>query len=480
LLMTPLYTNALTIQQYGAMELLNIFADTLVPILSLGFGPALLKFYVHDCEGQQQKRYLVGTILWLLIPTAGIVSLTLWQQSTHIAQLLLGSQEYSLLIRLIALTMPPQLFLIAGYSLLRAKDRSIKYSLLSLFQLVAALGLNVFFLRGLGWGVEGVIVSTLISLLLPSMVILPELAGEGRFRFSGERAKRLLAFGLPLIPTTIALLTIDISDRYFLRYYASLEEVGLYSLGYRLGALVHFLLVAPFQLAWPTFFLSTVDRDEAQVMYSKVLTYFFLVGAFFALAISMLSRDVLRIISPPSFWAAHKIVPVIACSYLFLGVYYWANMGLMVKDKTKLFPLLIGIPAIINMVLNSLLIPVYGMMGAALATLFSLMTAAGLTLRTARIYYPVKLEGQRLLKIALGACVVYALSLSRAQMPTRLSLAVALVLLLIYLLSMFLMRLFTQQELEQMREILYRGKALLHTWRPGSAAHIPDDRGKAW
>jgi O-antigen/teichoic acid export membrane protein len=478
--MTPLYTNALTVQQYGAMELLNIFMDTLVPILSLGFGPALLKFYVHDCDNQKQKRYLVGTTLWLLIPTAGIVSLLLWQQSPHIAQLLLGSREHFLLIRLVGLTIAPQLLLITGYSLLRAKDSSIKYALLSLFQLVVALGLNVVLLTWLGWGVEGVIVSTLVSVLLPGIFILPELVREGRFRFSAERAKQLLAFGLPLVPTTIALLTIDISDRYFLRYYASLEEVGLYSLGYRFGALVHFLLVAPFQLAWPTFFLSIVDRDDAQAVYSRVLTYFSLIGAFFALAVAMLSHDVLRIISPPSFWAAQKVVPVIACSYLFLGVYYWANMGLMAKDKTKLFPLLIGMPAIINVGLNALFIQAYGIMGAALATFFSLLAAAVLTFWTARAYYPIRLERQRLLKIAIGASVVYALSYVRAQIPTQFSLALALVLLVTYLLLLLLMRFFTPQEFEQMRKILYKGRAFFYMWRPGSAAHGPDDRGKVW
>jgi O-antigen/teichoic acid export membrane protein len=478
--MTPLYTNALTIQQYGAMELLNIFMDTLVPILSLGFGPALLKFYVHDCRTQEQKQRLVGTSLWLLIPPAGIVGLVLWRHSAGIAQLLLGTREHALVVRLIGLAVAPQLFLIAGYSLLRAKDSSIKYTLLSLFQLVAALGLNVLFLTVLGWGVAGVVASTLISLLLPSAVIVPELAREGRFSFSGERAKQLLAFGLPLIPTTIAQLTIDLSDRYFLRYYATLEEVGLYSLGYKLGALVHFLVVAPFQLAWPTFFLSIVHRDDAQAVYARVLTYFSLIGAFFALAIAMLSRDVLRIISPPSFWASQKVVPVIACSYLFLGVYYWANMGLMAKDKTKLFPLLIGIPAIVNIGLNFLLIPAYGMMGAALATFVSLVTAAGLTLSTARRFYPIQLEGRRLLKIGLAAGAVYALSYSRAQMPTPLSLALALLLLLIFALSLFWMHFFTQQELEKMREVLCAGRGLLRLWRPRSAAHAPEDRGEIW
>jgi len=187
----------------------------------------------------------------------------------------------------------------------------------------------------------------------------------------------MIGFGIPLVLSNLAFYTLNFSDRFFLQHFRSLEEVGLYAVGYKFAFMISYLLIQPFNIMWQTrmYLLHAKPRqgevfDQIFVLYSVVLTYA-------ALALSMLSPETVRLMAGPKFQAAQAVIPVVSLAYVFCGIGFFMQTGMFLAAKTKAIGLVAAAAAIVNLVLNYFLIGHFGMMGAAWATLISFAAIAG-------------------------------------------------------------------------------------------------------
>ena len=133
---------------------------------------------------------------------------------------------------------------------------------------------------------------------------------------------KLLYFGLPLVPGTVANWMLTISDRYLLNWFSTAAEVGLYDIAYKFGMIINMILVMPFRTAWLPFVFSIQKREEANRIYSGALTYFLLIAAFLFLFISFFAREIIIIVSTSEYLPGVKAIPFIALAYVFFGLYY--------------------------------------------------------------------------------------------------------------------------------------------------------------
>src|SRR5262249_13531260 len=139
-----------------------------------------------------------------------------------------------------------------------------------------------------------------------------------KWRFSRKTAWDLLSFGLPLVPAGMAGFMLNLSDRYFLKLYASLHDVGLYSLGYRLGE-IFWEVVWAIQLAYPQFVLSNEKSPQAAYLYARVFTYYFAGLGFVVLTLSVYAHEIVRVMAAPQYREAYQVVALIALAQLFRG-----------------------------------------------------------------------------------------------------------------------------------------------------------------
>src|SRR5690606_36381327 len=131
-------------------------------------------------------------------------------------------------------------------------------------------------------------------------------------------------------------------------------------------------------------------RGDAQQIYSKVLTYFVLVGTFVALILGVLAPEGVRLIADPAYWGAAQVVMLVAISYVFYGMHFVLAPGIHITNHTKYYPWLIVVPAMANLVLNYFFVPVYGMLGAAVTTFVCYIFVCVLTYLTTQQFYPIK------------------------------------------------------------------------------------------
>jgi O-antigen/teichoic acid export membrane protein len=261
--------------------------------------------------------------------------------------------------------------------------------------------------------------------------------------------KALMKFGLPYIPSGLAAMAIQVIDRPILRVLTDDATVGIYQANYRLGIFM-MLIVSMYDYAWRPFYFSTAKEANAKEIFARVLTYLvlfmsaiFLVLTFFIGDIAKLSIFGRHIIGS-SYWSGLNIVPVVLLGYLFLGISTNLSAGIFIEKKTKYSPLVTGVGAVVNVVANFLLIPPFGMLGAAWATFIAYFIMAVTMYFVVQRIYPVSYEFGRLWKLG---CAVAAITILYYFIPIEVLSGSATIIFLwkLFLIVLFLMLMYVMK-----------------------------------
>ncbi len=181
----------------------------------------------------------------------------------------------------------------------------------------------------------------------------------------------MLLFSLPLVPASIASWGLNLSDRYVVKAVDGFSAAGIYSSGYTAGLIVTAIAVAPFALAWGAAYWEISRSADAPRVFSRVLTVYIVAAVGAAVGLSSIGTDAIRILLGHQFEAARFVVPFSAFSSVLYGSYTIVTTGINLQSQTRWLPFTMGAAAIGNVLLNLTLVPRFGYMGAAYASLFS-------------------------------------------------------------------------------------------------------------
>ena len=226
----------------------------------------------------------------------------------------------------------------------------------------------------------------------------------------------MIRFGLPLTLSSLGGMLLTMGDRYILKIYSPLTEVGQYTLGYKFASVVNLVFVQAIQLAWPAIAWKKIKEPNAKRFISKILTYYSFVIIWAVLAISLFAEGIIhKLALNQSYWASSKIVPIIALSYALNGIYFLVGFIFHYKNKTQYLPLIVILSTVLNIGLNFIFIPSWGMEGAAIATLISYFMMSILTYKFAQKFYTINYELRKivlLLIISIRIILKFVLILS--------------------------------------------------------------------
>lgn len=398
-LLLPVYTSRLVPEEYGLLTMLLTFNALLSVLLGMGFSTTLFRFFFGK-EGEARKQ-VVSTVLFWLMGVGGAAILAIWLATDSVSRLIFGTDQYVTHLRLVSVTLALTLLQMIPLSVLRAQKRALHYAILVVALFVLGILLNIYMVVVLEKGVLGILTANALTglvFVVVGLFLCREFVG---FTLSKQLLGEMLRYTLPLVPGAIGGYILQRADRWFLQQYASLEVVGLYSLGYQFGNIVNVLVVHPFQLVWFPTALEMRKKPEAKVFFERVLTYFLLITCWVGLGISLFSKEVLYLMAKPAYFPAQFYIPWIVLAYVVFGGYYVVDMGIFLVDKTSYVIWILGAASLANIALNFLLIPPFGAMGAAIATLLSylllFLVAYGINQRV----FPLRYEWGRILKILM-------------------------------------------------------------------------------
>jgi O-antigen/teichoic acid export membrane protein len=468
-ILLPFYTHHLSTSDYGTIELLDLFI--LVANVSLGgmaIGDAMVRIYYEERDGGQAR--VVSTALWTIVAiSAGLAGLGIALAAPS-SLLLFHKPGYENLIRMAFLAMFCGNIVETGLVYQRLKQRARFFILLSGCLVVLNAGLNIYYIAFAKWGLRGFFWGKWISAAVGAAVLLVAIVREVHWTFRRDLAARIMRFGAPLILSGFAVFIIHYSDRFFLDRYSTLAEIGIYAVAYKFGFLISNLVGAPFEGAWDVNMYGYAAAPGWQREFARVFRYllFFLILA--ALALSVTSNEALAMLAPPAYARAAVLVPIIVLAYVLREVGDFFRGVLFVNKRVRIFSAATCVCALWNLALNQILIPRWGVRGAAWATLLTwlayMIFCWTLVHREHRLPYPLRSFGQ----IFGLAAIVYtaAAVMNRLPGPWRWGPDVLMVLLFVGLL--WATGYFPAEDRNKIRERLefWRAGANIPVWRAPS------------
>ncbi len=408
-LLVPFYTNVFSPSDYGVVSNLYIFIAIFNVVLIYGMDAAFLKFGSNIIIGDEKDNF--STPYLSVLGVSVILASVIIFLKVPIYSLLDIPSSFYKLIYYVA----PILFIdsicVLPFIKLRLERKAKKFALFKTTNIIVNVGLNLFLILKLKWGIEAVFFSNLIASAVSFILVFPSVLKYIRLSINKVLFRRMLKFGIPYLPAGLAAMLIQGIDRPILTHLTDLSTTGLYSANYKLGIFM-LLFVNMFQYAWQPFFLQTAKEKEAKNIFSKVLTYFTLAGAIILVLVSLFINDLARIsihghtIIGNDYLGGLVIVPVILLAYLFNGIYGIFTAGIYIEEKSIYVPIMTAIGAAVNVGFNYWMIPVWGIMGAAFATLASyFIMAVGYFIITQKIYR-INYEYAKIAKIFISVSLV--------------------------------------------------------------------------
>jgi O-antigen/teichoic acid export membrane protein len=396
----PLYTRYLSPSDYGAIETLIALSAVLVTLLRAGIASAFFRFY-FDSPDPEHRVLVVRTSFWYTITSSTAALAAGLILAEPVSQLLFATDDRTGLVRAAFVGLWAQMNYEQLTSLFRVEERSVGFVLASLANVLITIGATILLVVVLDQGATGVVVGNFTGTLTVYSVLLAYRRYQLGLQFDRSLFREMNRFGMPLVPSALALWVTNFSDRFFLVKLSGQAEAGLYSIGVRLSSAIVLLLVA-FRTAWPAFAYSIEDDTEARRTYGFVLTYLLYLVSWTALALGLLSPWLVHLLTTTPYYSASRVVAPLAFAAVAFGAYMVVVIGIGRARQTRSNWVVTLSAAIVNAVLNVALIPPFGMMGAAVATLAAYSTLfLGMALKAQRVY-PVPYQWRRV-ALAVGA-----------------------------------------------------------------------------
>ncbi len=408
LITLPVFTRVFSPTQYGNLETTLAAYAALLVLSDLGLGSATQRsYYDYDADQEPLRRSALSTgLIGSLVLAAGWTALVLIF-ARSVSDWQFGTARYAGLIRMAAVAVPVTLIANFFREVMRLKLLPWAYTASAIIGTLGSTAFSVTAVLAFHGGLVsiflGVVVGNAIAAMLGFVVVHRDLIG----RFSPPELRRMVAYALPLVPAGVALWGVNLLDRVLLTKLGASAETGQYAVANRFGSLLMFAVTA-FALAFGPFQLS-LWRDDAELekqVRTRMLTYLTvgLVGA--AVLLSLFARELASIASPKE-THAYEAVGMLTMSVALYGISSLVLFGIGITRRTGYVAIYTVVALTLNVGLNVLLIPPWGMLGSAFATLVAYGALAAFYYYRSQILYPTPYE----LRKAVTAIVLGGLAM---------------------------------------------------------------------
>jgi O-antigen/teichoic acid export membrane protein len=373
----PVFARVFSEAEYGVLELATVTLAALAILADAGLASASQRsWFDYTDEQHSERRVVMSTAIVVSLAASATICAALIVAREPVSEWLFAGQQYTAVVVLLAAALPLTILAQLLRELMRLRFRAWHYMISA--SLGAALtgflgvGAVLFLDAGLDGVLWGVVIGTGAATLYGLAVVRADL---GTTVSSGE-LRTMLAYGLPLVPAALALWALTFIDRIMLARLSDLAEVGQYAVANRVAMPLLFA-VAAFATAFSPFILAahSDDPEAEKELRARVLTYVTAGLVLMALALGLFARQIVDIVAP-GFDRAYQATGLVAAGLAAFGVSTVTMTGLSITRRTGRVAFAATLVAAINIGLNLLLIPLWGMMGAAVATLVAFVLLA--------------------------------------------------------------------------------------------------------
>jgi O-antigen/teichoic acid export membrane protein len=421
IVLAPIYTTYLTRADYGVMSYIAMLSSMLGTVMMLGQSGSLVLFYRSTAEHINDRRVILFNVFWFVMLFSGILVALGFIFGPALAARITGSKDipfnpYLVLALLTAFIGLPQAM---QQSINRALGQAKMFIAFQLSTFVLNTGFTLYFVVALRQGAYGSLKGTLVAAAIMAPLSLVVVVRRWTPRFSWEKLSHSLTFGLPLLPHYFAGWVLTYIDRYLLVKLSTLSQVGLYSLAYNFSMVLN-LFCRSINQAWGPIYYDLADTEEGRKMLPRLTTVYAATVTVLGIGFTLFAPDLMVLLVNRRFNAAAPVVPVVTAGYYMFALYMVVSTPIFHARKTTWVPAISGTAALLNLGGNLILIPRFGMLGAAWATFGAYAFMAALARVISNRLRPGIYE-DRNLALLIG---IYSLSLAAAIVLVNLQLPI--------------------------------------------------------
>ncbi|MBP7849519.1 MAG: oligosaccharide flippase family protein [Lentimicrobiaceae bacterium] len=450
-ILIPLYTTYFSIADYGIIGLVEVSSTAIISIFGLALYQALYRWY-WDQAFLNRQGSIFFTILAFLAAVGFIINLMAWTFDEMISASLFGHPGHQTLVRLFFAASGLQILIVVISTVMQLRQQSLIFTLTSLAMLLVQLVLTLILIIVYGMGIEAIyyaqVAGSLVYLILAARFTKKHLD----LRFEKTILHDMLIFSFPLIISNIAALVLSLADRYLLRVYSTMDDLGVYQFGYKIANTLQVLVVSSAGMALTPLKFMKMNDPDAKRFYSKILTYSAFVLMFLVLFVTLFGFEIVKVLAKnKEFWPSSLIIPVVSFGIFFGMLKDNALIGLQIIKKTKVISLILMLIASFSLLLNWIIIPTYGSEGAAWVFLASQIVFFIASYLSSQKVYPVPYESKKLLMLIGIGLVFWILSYTIHPFPLALRLLIKFAMLLSFPFILLLFNFYDQIELMHIR-----------------------------
>lgn len=359
----PLFTRYLTPEDFGVLAIIGATAGILGAVVGLNPQPFFTSKY-PDLDERQHRRFAASAVL-----VAGVTAVT----ALAVLELLgLAWDVFALphwvLFGLAGLGMVT-VFRSIGLTALKMREEPVPYAVVKVSEAVVAAGIGVLLVVMFGWDWRGKFLGQVLGGIAVAVALVTFLFRSGHlgWRATWKHVKEYVQFSLPVVPHSLAFWAINAQDRYFVLAMSGASAAGIYNVGYSLARVLDVANTGVLT-AFTPFFYRRVKDDESKSDIVLMSYGYFLFAAVGCVAFIIVMEYLVPVFVGEDFVQSSRFIPWVAAGYAFNALRNFMTGYLYVEEKTRILATLTVVAAVLNAVLNYLLIRLMGEVGAAVAT----------------------------------------------------------------------------------------------------------------
>lgn len=460
ILLLPIYTRTLTPADYGVLELISTSFMMVELLMGARSADALIYYYskAKDAVDPERARIsviqtsLAGSFVW-----GGVALLGGWLASEPLSLLVLKSTEYTPLFRLGFLGICLGVIGDVVVTYFRLMDRPIAYAAVSLTRLAVNVTACLWLLLAAKLGTLGVMWANSLGVAAVAGTSLVYLIRKFGWGFDYRLFLRQVAYAYPIALSAVGMIMVHYGDRYFLMRNATLGEVGIYSLAYKIGMMVS-VVHTPFSTYWSAQMFQIVQSEGTNWLYARLFTYLTFVLTACAMLLTLFVHPILTVLAPSSYSGVAAFVPWLLLAYVLRAMGDHLRGIFNIHRRTHEHAIVMWSGATVSVLLYAVLIPRFKVGGAVAATLLAFLIMLVLTYIRAQRIQRFRFEWGRITKLMLASVVVGGGQMLWPVSGFWLQVATGCGSLAVWMVALWVSGAIEQQDKQKLRALLSREK----------------------
>ncbi|MBK3516603.1 lipopolysaccharide biosynthesis protein [Carboxylicivirga marina] len=422
-LLMPFYIRTLNMAEVGGVFNIYSYIAVILVLLTFGFETGYFRF-IKDYKQEVLLKTLTSFITAFSILLTVCVFLFQDQISNVLGNQFLTAKYFTIAVAIVSI----DAIISIPFADLRIQNKTKRYATLKFVSVLLNILFTVFFLVICPLLIKNefrfveyffnpnnklyyVFVSNLLSSIIIGLFFIPELI-KVKAKYDLSLLRNVIKYSYPIMIVGLFGMLIQNIDKILMPHLISedaMEQLAIYGANYKIGILMA-LFIQSYRLAFEPFFFKEGKDCASKELYAQILKFFVLFGCLIFVGV-LVFIDVVNLLLLPDYIEGNIIIPFILLGQLFFGIYYSLSLWYKLTDRTNYGAIISGIGAVLVIIGNIVLVPIYGYVGAAISSLICFLLMTVISYFIGQKYYPIKYPVFKIiLHISVAVIVVYGSS----------------------------------------------------------------------